>query len=108
MRSDLEAYRLAIAGALRHGDVNAIADGYLELANALVARRQVGRATAELQEGIDILTAGSDPRASDTPPSVDRLVVALAALYDDAGDPRHARRLAASIDRHPTWSYAIG
>lgn len=108
MRCDIEAYRLAIAGALRRGDVNAIAGGYFELANALVERRQVARATAELQEGIDVLTAGRDPRASDTPACVDRLVAALAALYDEAGDPRHARSVAASIDRRPTWSYAVG
>lgn len=107
-RGDTEALRRAIGDALRRGDVAAIADGYLELANVLVERHQLVQATAELQEGIDVLTAGRDPRASDTSAYVDRLIVALAALYDDAGDPRHARCLAASTDRSPTWTYAMG
>src|SRR5678815_1856052 len=79
LRGDPEALRRQIAAALRCGDVTAIAAGYLDLANALVERRQVARATSELQEGIDILTAGSDPRGSDPPPCIDRLVVALTA-----------------------------
>jgi len=108
MRTDTEVFRHAIAGALQRGDVTAIADGYLALANALVERRQVVRAMAELQEGIDVLTAGGAPRANDTSRSTDRLVVALAALYDEVGDPRHARRLAASTDRRPTWTYTAG
>ena len=105
---DPAVFRRQIGEALRRGDVPAIAEGYLALANALVARHQFARATSELQEGIDILTMGGDPRESEAPRSVEPLVVALAALYDDAGDPRHARRLAASTDRSPTWTYAIG
>lgn len=105
---DTEAPRRAIGAALRRGDVTAIADGYLDLANALVEQDQVARAASELQEGLDVLTAGRAPGAGDTAPCVDRLVVALAALYDDAGDPRSARRLAASTDRSPTWTYTIG
>jgi serine/threonine protein kinase len=108
IHGDTEALRHVIAAALRRGDVTAIAGGYLELANALVEGRQVVQAAAELQEGIDVLTAGCDPRANDTPPSVDPLIVALAALYDEAGDARHARSLATSTDRSPTWTYTVG
>lgn len=108
VRGDPESLSHAIGSALRRGDVAAIADGYLALANALLDRHQVACAMAELQEGIDILAAGRDPRAAETPACIDRLVVALAALYDDVGDPRHARRVAASTDRSPTWTSAIG
>lgn len=61
-RGDLGAIREAIAGALRRGDVAAIADGYSELANAFLGQRDVAAAARELQEGIDVLTAGCDPR----------------------------------------------
>jgi hypothetical protein len=108
MLGDPEALRQQIGDALRRGDVTAIADGYLALANALVDRRQVARATSELREGIDILTAGCAARTSVAPTCVDRVIVALAALYDDDGDPRYARHLAASTDRSPTSRYAIG
>lgn len=108
VRGDIEAHCQSIAGALRRGDVAAIADGYLELASALVQQRRFARAARELQEGIDILTVGCDPHPSDTPPAVDRLVVALAALYDEGGNARRARSVATSIDRSPTWTSAIG
>lgn len=108
LRHDSQAICRDIGAAIRRGDVTAIADGYLELANTLVEHRQLARATSELQEGIDVLTAGGDPRAADTPRCVDRLIIALAALYDDAGDPRHARRLATSTDRSPTWTSGMG
>jgi serine/threonine protein kinase len=104
---ELEAPRRAIEDAIRTGDIAAIADGYLALANALVERHQVARAMRELQEGIDIVTEGGNPCGGDSPSCVDRLVIALAALYDDEGDPRHARHLAMSTDRSPTRTYAI-
>jgi serine/threonine-protein kinase len=97
-----------IAAALRRGDVAGIADGYLELASALVRGHQLAPARRELQEGIDILTAGCDARANDTPLPVNRLVVALAALYEETDDRQLARYTAASADRCPTWTYAIG
>ncbi|HEX8106514.1 MAG TPA: serine/threonine-protein kinase [Kofleriaceae bacterium] len=100
--------RQEIGGALRRGDVAAIADGYLRLGNALVGEGQFWCAIHELQEGIDVLTAGGDPRASDAPHGVDRLAVALAALYETAGDRQLARHAATSTDHSPTWTLAIG
>lgn len=106
--AQIEAMRREIGGALRRGDVAAIADGYLQLGNALVGDGQLASAIHELQEGIDVLTAGGDPRASDAPPAADRLAVALAALYEAAGDPQLARHVATSTDHSPTWTFAIG
>jgi hypothetical protein len=97
-----------IGAALRRGDVAAIAEGYLRLGDALVGDGHLAGAIHELQEGIDILTAGGDPRGSDAPPGVDRLAVALVALYETAGDPRLARYAATSTDDSPTWTFAIG
>jgi hypothetical protein len=79
------------------------ADDYLELANALVQQRQFARAAHELQEGINILMAGRAPCTSDTPPPVDRLVMALATLYDEAGHPRRIRCMTTTTDHRPTW-----
>ena len=100
--------RREIGGALRRGDVAAITDGYLRLGNALVGDGQLAGAIHEVQEGIDILTAGGDPRGSDAPPGVDRLTFALAALYEMAGDRQLARHAATSTDHSPTWTLAIG
>lgn len=104
---DAEAMRRAIGSALRRGDVAAIAEGYLRFGNALVREGQLASAIHELQEGIDVLTAGGDPHASDSPPPVARLAVALAALYEAAGDRRLARHAATSTDHSPTWTSAI-
>ncbi len=105
---EIEAMCREIGGALRRGDVAAIADGYLQLGNALVGEGQLASAIHEFQEGIDILTAGGDPHASDAPPAVDRLAVALAALYEAAGDRQLARHVATSTDHSPTWTFATG
>lgn len=103
---EMPAMRRAIGSALRSGDVAAIGDGYLRLGDALVGEGERATAIRELQEGIDILTAGGDPRASDAPPAVDRLTVALAALYEAAGDRQLARHVASNIDHSPTWTFA--
>jgi hypothetical protein len=105
--AEVKAMRREIGDALRRGDVAAIANGYLRLGNALVGEDEFATAIQELQEGIDVLTAGGDPRASDSPPAVDRLTVALAALYEAAGDRRHARYVATKFDHSPTWTFGI-
>ncbi len=105
---DMTAMRREIGSALRRGDVAAIADGYLRLGNALGGEGEFTAAIRELQEGIDILTAGGDPRANDSPPAVDRLTLALAALYEAAGDRRRARHVATNIDHSPTWTFGTG
>jgi hypothetical protein len=105
---EVEALRQEIGGALRRGDVAAIGDGYLRLGHALVGGGQLAGAIHELQEGIDILTAGGDPRESDAPPGVDQLAVALAALYETVGDRQLARHTATTTDHSPTWTFATG
>lgn len=103
----LELLRRAIADALRRGDVAAIVDGYLQLARALAARQQLARAASELQEALDVATASGAAVGGDAARAVDRLVVALAALYEEAGDRRRARSVATSTDGSPTWTFAI-
>ena len=94
--------RRAIAGALEHGDISGIASGYAALAAALAREQQLGAAICELEEGIDVVTAGQGPVGADVPESVDPLVASLAALYERTGEPQQARRVLASADGHAT------
>ena len=76
--TDPEVLRGAIAAALIRGDAAAIADGYVELASELARRKRIASAVRELEEGVDVLTAGASDEGSTEP--VRRLVAALAAL----------------------------
>lgn len=86
--------RRTIANALARGDVTAIGDGYVALAETLVREQRISDAVRELEEGLDVLAAGDRP--------LDPVVLALAALYDRIGDRPKARRLLATTDRHDT------
>jgi serine/threonine protein kinase len=101
LRNDRKQVRTEIRDALVRGDLEQIAAGYLALADALVQDRRFLAAARELQKGIDILAAGhvTYPRQ---PQPADRLVSALAAIYEKTGAQRMARRLAADTDRSPT------
>jgi hypothetical protein len=72
--------RRVIARGIARGDQAAIADGYARLASLLAREQRVGAAIRELEEGVDVLTAGGGRRAANAPAQVHRLVVALAAL----------------------------
>jgi hypothetical protein len=85
------------------GDVAQIANDYIELGS----ERRFAAAACELQKGIDILTASREPDALAAPQPVDRLVVALAALYDETGDQQQARHVVATTDQRPTVTCAI-
>jgi serine/threonine protein kinase len=73
-----------IARALIAGDVAAIASGYLTLADALARDDRPADALRELEEGIDVLTAGY----ADHTREGQQLVVALAALSKRIGQAR--------------------
>lgn len=106
LRVDLRAARRAIGRALRRGDVEAIADGYLAFASALVRVGRSASAARELQEGIDLLAGGCSvhsPRRN----MVDRLGLALAALHERAGKRQLACSAAAATDDRPTATCAI-
>jgi hypothetical protein len=81
---------------------------YLALASDLADSHLPARAIAELQDALDLVTAGGAPTSGDASRAVDRLVVALAALYDRTGDRRLARWVASGVDPRPTWTSAVG
>jgi len=94
--------RRAIAGALLRGDVPGIADAYRALAAALARELQLGAAICELEEGIDVITAGQGPTGAQASASLDQLVASLAALYERAGETDLARRAFESTDGRAT------
>jgi serine/threonine-protein kinase len=80
-----DTLRRDIASARSRGDAAAIAAGYAELAAQLAREQRVGAAIRELEEGVDVLTAGQGPPGADAPEPVQRLVSALAALQRPHG-----------------------
>ncbi len=90
---ELERLRRRIGNALVRGDVCAVEDGYLALANLLARSRQFAAAVRELEEGIALL---GDRATSE------QLAIALAALYEEAGQRQRARKLAARADKRRT------
>jgi serine/threonine protein kinase len=70
--------RRAIGSALRDGNVTRIADGYVALSAALASEQRLAAAACELEEGIAVLSTCASPEC------VDRLTVALGALYTEA------------------------
>lgn len=96
-RAGRDALRRAIAQALVRGDLPEIARGYAALADELVRDRNLRAAICELEEGIDVVTAGRSSADASSEP-VGRLVATLATLYELAGEPRKARRFLASAD----------
>jgi serine/threonine-protein kinase len=86
--------RSAVGAAIVAGDTHAIASSYLELARSLVADRHADVAVRELEQAVDVLTAGDGP-ATQTPPSpLWRVLLALAAIYDGIGEAGRARMTA--------------
>lgn len=98
----LSELRRAVSRSITAGDVSAIAAGYLDLAAALTSDGHSSAAIRELEEGIDVLTAGRGQRAPDAPPEIDELVFALAELYERAGLRDRARRLVADAEQRRT------
>jgi len=84
--------RKAIGHAIAGGDGTLIAELYLDLAGVLTRGGDADGARRELEEGIDLVTAGEGMTARSGPPEMWRLLVRLAQLASGAGD--HARALA--------------
>lgn len=80
--------------AIRRGDVTQIVNGYLELARRLVDDQALAAAARQLEEAVDLVTAGAGPHAPDAPEPLWRLLLTLAAVYDGLGDRMRARRAA--------------
>jgi hypothetical protein len=89
-----ERLRAAIGAAIVAGDAEAIASSYLDLARSLVAARRSDLATWELEQAIDVLTAGDGPETEAPPAPLWRVLLALASIYDGIGDTERALLIA--------------
>lgn len=78
----LRELRCVLGEALARDDAAQIAEGYLAIAQLLRSERRFSAAASQLEEGIDLLTAGHETLAGDRAAGVDGLKVALAALYE--------------------------
>jgi serine/threonine-protein kinase len=91
----LRELRVKIGGAIARGAADEIATGYLDLALMVSSFIGAGAAARELEEAIDVVTAGGGPRARRAPGSLWKLLLELARLYDVEGDRGRARTIAA-------------
>ena len=106
IRSRVDERRRAVGAALREGDIDAIAIAYLDLARVLLDAHRVGTAIAELEEGVELLSA-VPVGASRSP--LWRLLLSLAAIYGGRGDRARARAVAcAARDQAVAAGSAVG
>lgn len=82
--------RKAIGHAIASGDGALIADLYLDLATVLTRCGDADSARRELEEGIDLVTAGEGMTARGGPAELWRMLVRLAQLASGAGDHQKA------------------
>ncbi|MCE9578068.1 MAG: serine/threonine protein kinase [Deltaproteobacteria bacterium] len=99
--------RTQLAHAIGAGSVDAIALGYLALGRALVSAERLEAAIDELQEGVDLLTAGHGPTAPHAPRPLWQLLAALAALHDATGDRVAARRYALAAHQQAVACHSL-
>lgn len=90
VRSRVDERRYAVGAAILSGDVDAIVVAYLELSRALIDEHRIALAIAELEEGVELLSAADTP-ARRAP--LWRLLLSLAALYAGHGDREKARAI---------------
>lgn len=91
----VDRLRAAVGATLVAGDRGAIATAYIDLARAFVAAGRPADAVAELEQAVDILTAGEGPEGANPPPSLWRVLVVLAHVHAECGARGPARRVAA-------------
>jgi serine/threonine-protein kinase len=87
----IKQMRRSIAQSMSGGDGDVIVTSYLELARALIDERELPRAIAELEEGLEVLRL--ETRIA-KPSGTWRLQLCLAALYSGVGQSDRARAAA--------------
>jgi serine/threonine protein kinase len=87
----MQQLRTAIAEWISGGDGDVIVTSYLELARALIDARELPRAIAELEQGLELLRLETH---TEKPSGTWRLQLCLASLYSGVGQPDRARAAA--------------
>jgi serine/threonine-protein kinase len=106
-RSRERALREAIGDAIAAGDPDDLARAYLGLARFLVARGRERDAVRELEEGVDMLTAGAGARARHAPPMLWQLLAALASIHAASGAVVAAQRAALAAYQQASASHSV-
>jgi len=96
----LRSLREAIGLSIISGQRDLLCELYLDVATTQLREGQVGAATSELEEGIDLVTAGEGGAGNDGPPSLWRLLLRLAQLYALDGKRPEAVRAGQHALRH--------
>ena len=96
----LRSLREAIGLSIISGQRDLLCELYLDVATTQLREGQVAEATAELEEGIDLVTAGEGGAGTDGPPSLWRLLLRLAQLYALEGKRPEAVRAGQHALRH--------
>lgn len=98
----IQALQSGVRLAMIAGAAELLTDLYLLLARLYVAVGDTGRAVAELAEGIDLITVGEGPKASNAPANFWRLLLTLAERQQEVGDVRAALLNATAAMDHAT------
>lgn len=98
----LKSLREAIGLSIISGQRDLLCELYLDVATTQLREGQVAAATSELEEGIDLVTAGEGGSGSEGPPSLWRLLLRLAQLYALDGKRPEAVRAGQHALRHAT------
>ncbi|HEU5055523.1 MAG TPA: protein kinase [Kofleriaceae bacterium] len=96
----LRSLREAIGLSIISGQRDLLCELYLDVATTQLREGQVSAATSELEEGIDLVTAGEGGAGSEGPPSLWRLLLRLAQLYALDGKRPEAVRSGQHALRH--------
>jgi tetratricopeptide (TPR) repeat protein len=91
----LGCYRDALRHGLMAGERNLLAELYVNLGKTLSDLERFGEAVQEMQEGVDLVTAGEGAGAADVPVGFWRLLLQLAEAEHRTGDSAGATRHAA-------------
>jgi len=94
------ALREAIGLAIVTGQRDLICDLYLEMATNHLRESLAQEAVAELEEGVDLVTAGEGGRAADGPPTLWRMLYRLAQLHALEGRRDQAAEMGDHALRH--------
>jgi tetratricopeptide (TPR) repeat protein len=100
VKEALKSLREAIGLSIISGQRDLLCELYLDVATTQLREGQVAAATSELEEGIDLVTAGEGGAGNEGPPSLWRLLLRLAQLYALDGKRPEAVRSGQHALRH--------
>lgn len=90
----IDSLHRGIGLAIHAGDMELLAELYLDLSSMYMGKGEPERAITELREGLDLVTMGEGAEAQDGPKILWRLLLRMAQLHSSADRMAHAVQLA--------------